>query len=121
MVNARNVILLFEAVKSRTFNNVKLIPQVDLREIVNVRDSIDQTPLFHACGFEANFEMVKYLIDNGAEINTQNILGSTPMHNAVFYNCPQILRLLLKEGGDPQIQDKNGRNVFYYAKIKEIL
>jgi ankyrin repeat protein len=42
-----------------------------------------QTPLITACS-GSNYEMVKLLLDAGAEVNKPNILNQTPLVVSVF-------------------------------------
>ncbi len=41
-------------------------------------------------------------------VNNQNLEGKTPLHLAVERNEPQIVKLLLKYGANPEIKDKKG-------------
>ena len=60
-------------------------------------------------------EMVAVLIDAGADVNKESILG-TPLMNAATnrWNI-EIINLLLKYGADVNKTDKNGRTALFYA------
>lgn len=60
-------------------------------------------------------EMAAVLIDAGADINKESILG-TPLMNAATnrWNI-EIINLLLKYGADVNKVDKNGRTALFYA------
>jgi len=60
-------------------------------------------------------EMAAVLIDAGADINKESVLG-TPLMNAVTnrWNI-DIINLLIKYGADINKQDKNGRTALFYA------
>jgi ankyrin repeat protein len=72
--------------------------------------------LFNEMCFQGNFECVKALIFR-YDVNIQNDVGNTPLHNAVVgitYDKDISLRLdlvqfLLNHGSNLKIQNKNGR------------
>lgn len=58
-------------------------------------------------------DIVKYLLEKGADPNIQNKAGSTPLHKAAVakYEQLQILRALLEnkeKKADPLIRNANG-------------
>ena len=53
--------------------------------------------------------MVTLLIEAGADLNTQDDQGSTPVFVAAFFCRPEILKLLLAKGADRNIPNKDGR------------
>lgn len=59
--------------------------------------------------------LAAFLIDNGADVNKESVLG-TPLMNAVTnrWNM-EIINLLVKYGADVNKQDKNGRTALFYA------
>lgn len=57
---------------------------------------VSESPLHIALD---NFELVKLLIDNGADVNRgENHFGSTPLHAT---KSPEIVDLLVQHGADP--------------------
>ena len=60
-------------------------------------------------------QMTAVLIDNGADINKESILG-TPLMNASTNRWnTDIIDLLIKYGADVNKQDKNGKTALFYA------
>lgn len=59
--------------------------------------------------------LAAFLIDNGADVNKESVLG-TPLMNAVTnkWNV-EIINLLIKYGADVNKKDKNGRTALFYA------
>jgi len=53
-------------------------------------------------------ERVKELLKKGADPNTQDEAGNTPLHWAAYKGHFDIVRLLLEHGADPNIQNKDG-------------
>ena len=60
-------------------------------------------------------ELAAILIDNGADVNKESILG-TPLMNASTnrWNM-EIINLLIKYGADVNKQDKDGKTALFYA------
>lgn len=58
------------------------------------------TPLFH-CVREGLEESLKILIEHGAEINVDNYNGETPLSLSVTRDRPNITKILLENGADP--------------------
>jgi ankyrin repeat protein len=63
-------------------------------------------------------ELVKALLDAGADINVKNIQGMTPLMWAVAseYQNPEIIRMLLARGADPKIKSRDGQTALDLAK-----
>jgi len=67
------------------------------------------TPLQYAITGRGDLAMVKLLIDHGAEVNVTDSEGSTPLHDAVIKNDPDIIEYLLQHGSDMTAKDNQGR------------
>ncbi len=61
---------------------------------------------------------ITFLIKQGADVNTKNKIGETPLHLAAKVNLCEIGELLLKNGANPKIID-NYENCFHTAVIFE--
>jgi serine/threonine-protein phosphatase 6 regulatory ankyrin repeat subunit B len=64
------------------------------RPYVNVRDSDDRTPLWHAVRV-GNEETVQLLLEKGADTTTRDVEGMTPLHLAIKKGNLSILQTLL--------------------------
>lgn len=53
-------------------------------------------------------EEVKFLLSAGADVNTKDVYGSTPLHFATNHARSHIMELLVEYGADVNAQDKNG-------------
>lgn len=67
------------------------------------------TPLHRAVSRGA--EMVKLLLDHGADPNLVNAQGDTPLVGVVS-TAPEIIELLITHGADPWIANDRGDNAF---------
>lgn len=72
----------------------------------NAADARRYTPLHCACN-GGNYDIVKLLIQNGAEVNCKNDSESTPsLHRSSYYDHVDVSRLLIDNGAD--INSKSG-------------
>jgi ankyrin repeat protein len=72
-------------------------------------------PFVEAAGY-ADKETVAYLIEQGAFVNSGFLLGnSSPLQNAVMFNKPDVVELLLKNGAELS------HNLYYGATITDNL
>ena len=65
------------------------------------------TPLAWAA-LHGHVAAAKWLLDNGAEVNTLNGDGSTALHSAAFMGRVEIVRLMLERGANPHARHPNG-------------
>uniref|UniRef100_A0A7N4PHI5 Ribonuclease L n=1 Tax=Sarcophilus harrisii TaxID=9305 RepID=A0A7N4PHI5_SARHA len=66
---------------------------------------------------ENDFELVKQLLEEGADVSIKTEGGWTPLHNAVKESNKDIVELLLEKGADPHIRKENGATPFIVAAI----
>lgn len=67
---------------------------------IHERDQYQNTPL-HIAADEENLEIVKLLVENGANVNLQNIYGETPYY---LTHNDDIRDYLIANGANPYIQ-----------------
>ncbi|NFG61377.1 ankyrin repeat domain-containing protein [Clostridium sp. CMCC3677] len=66
-----------------------------------------ETPLHRICARTTpKIEIVKLLLDRGAEVNSENIAGKTPIFCCSFSYSIELLNLLVKYGADIKHTDK---------------
>lgn len=64
---------------------------------------------------ELQISYLNLLINEGLEVDAQNIVEKTPLINAVESNKIQFLSFLLDNGANPNHLDKTGNSAFFYA------
>jgi hypothetical protein len=65
---------------------------------------------------------VKYILDRvNLDINATNRVGRTPLIVAAVRNAPEIVRLLLDKGADPNVRDRTGKTALEQAQILNYL
>nr|CAD7454823.1 unnamed protein product [Timema tahoe] len=76
---------------------------------INSWDSVESknTPLHWAACY-GNKEIVTCLISRGADVNSMNACGATPLHDAVIGTDDGVVQELLQAGANPLIQANKG-------------
>ena len=77
---------------------------------INVRDSVEaNTPLGFACNMgDTCLDIVEFLLEQGAMVNTVNGKGRTPIHMAAGSGGQKVVERLLDRGGNAWMKDKLG-------------
>ncbi|VAW31153.1 hypothetical protein MNBD_CHLOROFLEXI01-3607 [hydrothermal vent metagenome] len=75
------------------------------------------TPLRRAAHM-GQTELVKWLLENGADPQIAATNKQTALHTAVIRNRPKIAALLLNHGSDPAHEDNQGRTPLDWARLK---
>jgi ankyrin repeat protein len=73
---------------------------------INVRGNCC-LPLYLAAG-EGRLEVVRYLLDEGADVNAREAFGRTALSEAVFYGQSAVIRELVFRGADLNVIGKDG-------------
>ncbi len=75
---------------------------------VNVRFKEGKT-LLHYASPKNYRDIVKLLLERGADINAADNDKRTPLHEAMSYKAFEVVRFLVEKGADVNLEDKNGK------------
>ena len=93
------------------------------------RDESMETPLHHALAGGADIEVIRLLVDSGADVNAKTLpgvcsynfygstptRGETPLHRAAAFASIEIVQLLLQAGADRAVRDVRGESPHVWA------
>tara|TARA_B110000971_G_scaffold143072_1_gene146204 strand:- start:573 stop:1814 length:1242 start_codon:yes stop_codon:yes gene_type:complete len=69
----------------------------------------------HTSVSEGEYEITKYLLENGIEINIKNQIGLFPIYFAVSYGFIDLLKLLIEYHADVDAVDSRGETLIFHA------
>jgi len=99
---------------------------IELGANIQAKDVAGYTPLHHCLTSVSNsitVSMARELLQAGADPNAKNRFGCTPLHEPVMAANFENIKLLLKFGADPDIEDNDGVSCRYlgrHSKIAEL-
>lgn len=71
--------------------------------------------VFHFLCVEGYVESVKIMIEMGADVNSPNAYGETPLAICSIILQKKIVEILLKAGADPNIKNQLGQTALHFA------
>ena len=101
------------AISSKCDTCVKLL--IDSGHDVIYRDTSGWTPLHHCSYYGTSTDIMKRLIDEGADIEACDVLGASLVHYAAQRNNAECLRFLISCGANLNKLDSVGDSALYYA------
>lgn len=129
-MNFGDTVLMYAA-ESGSLDLVKLV--LDKGVDVNAKDTTGNTALRYAVGTKlgdlnddmhvyyestgqsVDPEIVKLLIEKGADVNAENDLGQTVLMGAAKGRHPEVLRILVDKGAEVNLKDKEGHTALMHA------
>jgi ankyrin repeat protein len=87
---------------------------------INARDKTGLTPLLwvSASHNHKDGSVTQLLLEHGADINTQNEYGGTPLHYASDYGALEVVRVLLEHGADVEVKRNDGQTALQIAAAR---
>lgn len=87
---------------------------------IHAEDSSGRNVLFNVA-FSDNVLVAKYLINTQEfDLNKQDAMGWTPLICAIKSNSYDVAKILIENGADKSIKDKEGKTAIDYAKHSKI-
>ena len=77
--------------------------------------AVDGAPDSHTWNPTAQQAIVEYLIEVGADPNSQDKSGVTPLHRAVRTRCTAAVQTLLANGANPRLRNGSGSTSLHLA------
>lgn len=112
-INLTRLPEIIQAVKESNFDMCVELIQNDIG-CIEEQDGIGRTALIYAVHFH-ELEILKCLLESGAEVNATAHDGSTALHQACHDANHKALSMLLQYGGDFTMQDTQGRAPIHWA------
>ncbi|KHN87505.1 E3 ubiquitin-protein ligase HECTD1 [Toxocara canis] len=103
---------LIDAIRQRDTD--ALIDAVESGQVdANFTDDVGQTLLNWSSAF-GTVDMVTYLCDKGADVNKGQ--RSSSLHYAACFGRPDVVKILLKNGANPELRDEEGKTALDKAR-----
>ena len=74
----------------------------------NCKDPNNGNRCLHIAAQNGHFDLVKLLVEAGADVNAQNGGGQTALHMVVSYDIDDVKAYLLSKGADGSIKNEDG-------------
>jgi len=83
---------------------------------VNRVDDDDHDIVLLDAAIHKNHQLMAKMIEKKANVNHQNIDGNTALHNAAKNGSPECVKLLLANGADVKLRNKDGRTALQVSE-----
>jgi ankyrin repeat protein len=118
--------LLFVEAVTNVARERALAEYLIARNVSQVADGHGTMPI-HAASRHRNLDILRGLIDRGAEVNARDRKGLRPLHHAVEKNAVDVCVFLIENGAELDATDRRGRTPLHtaaalgYLEIVELL
>lgn len=89
-------------------------PFVEFRKELQTDATVQRELLIAAAG-KGDTGKIKWLLDNGADVNCRDQSGVTPLMDAAFADWADVVQFLLETGADINLKDHSGWTATMYA------
>lgn len=88
-------------------------------EAISCRDVYGQTCLHHCAHAIDSTHIISFLINQGAEVDTVDNKGQSPLMTSVVAGSTSGVTTLLERGADIVLKDNEGKNALHHAVIRK--
>jgi hypothetical protein len=106
--------------KAKNMYRVREYKKKRFQPIINEKDSRGRTALHVACE-RGNEQIIRKLIELGADLNVRDKSLNSPLHLAVQKSHLRCVYILLRDGADPSLRTKWGQSPYDVAKYKNYM
>jgi len=113
----RALLLSHKLIEAAQIGNFAVVSRLVERHFtpVNNQNCDEGTTALAAAVVGSYFNIVKYLVEHGADVNIANLRGETPLHLAVLSDNVDIISFLLNEGSWIESEDECCDTPLMYA------
>ena len=105
---------IFEAAEFGSVQDVKYFIEQEGVD-VNAKGNGGVTALDNASFKNHDIEVLKYLVEKGASVNTRDDDDHTPLHHAAWYNSVDAVKYLVEKGANVNARDNSRRTPLHHA------
>jgi len=98
------------------YNESSLMCEAATMDDLNSTDHKGNTPLIWAAS-EGREDIIRLLVDSGANVNVQNFDGVTPLHLAAERGDVDMVMCLIENGANVNIQSEEGATPVHIASV----
>uniref|UniRef100_T1JLU3 Uncharacterized protein n=1 Tax=Strigamia maritima TaxID=126957 RepID=T1JLU3_STRMM len=90
------------------------------RQLIDINKDIDGRPPLHYAADYGQKEVIQYLIEKGADLNSKDKHGISALLAAIWEGHTDCVRLLLQKGANKQGTTPDGSSYYEAAEKEEI-
>ncbi|KAJ6249438.1 ankyrin repeat protein [Anaeramoeba flamelloides] len=98
-------------------NSLAKVKSIFENKKVNINEIIYDRTLLHWSCTAGKLEITKFLLSNGADVNSTDATGRTPLHEASDQGRDDLIKILLDAGSEINQIDQNGHTALYCAVL----
>ncbi|OQV13927.1 Ankyrin repeat and EF-hand domain-containing protein 1 [Hypsibius exemplaris] len=106
---------LFQYVIDRDLPNIRKFKNQGFQNIFQAHEAVTGNTVLHVAAYKNDVDLVTFFLDNGADVNTRNRGGITPLMVAAHHGYLDLVKQLIICGANLEAEDRFGQNVLWYC------